>query len=47
MMMDWVGFEQASFHLSYLDEKMKILTEVVGSNPTQSISYCVGNTVLF
>jgi hypothetical protein len=46
MMMDWVGFEQASFHLSYLDEKMKILTEVVGSTPTRSISFYSGNTVL-
>jgi hypothetical protein len=37
MMMDWVGFEQASFHLSYLDEKMKILAEVVGSNPSSPL----------
>ena len=45
--MEQVGFEQASFHLRWLDEKMKILAAVVGSNhPTQSTFSCDETTVL-
>jgi hypothetical protein len=46
--MDRVGFvELFLFIQNRLDDKIELLlAEVVGSNPTQSISYCEGTTVL-
>jgi hypothetical protein len=43
--MDRVGVEQAPFHLQLMGLECK-LAEVVGSNPTLSISFCCTTTVL-
>jgi hypothetical protein len=47
---EWLGFERYSSLITALSFGWIIisqkLAEVVGSTPTRSISFCVGNTVL-
>jgi hypothetical protein len=45
--MERVGFELLLFRQYWLSDKINMLAEVVGSNPTRSISFCEETTLLF